>query len=291
MTARMTVVIPILVQEAEPGHRTPESHLATIEKAIKCLLTYAIHPFDLLIVDNGSIPEAEKRIKALHLPNLTYIKHRDRARGMVEVINEAMQITSSELLAFMHDDFYVLGQNWDVKVYSLASVDPRLGIIGFGGGYGMDKGGFRYGFASNMVQANLHGVHRWKGWMPAVPLDGMIMIMSRKMLDAVDGIPSEYRIHHFYDLHMNLASVFAGFHNYVLFIRCQHLGGRTRMAPELTGMEVYNHNRAVFERLWNPRLPVYVTRSFRLRQGIPPRITHNPHFFPELPPAPRGRRR
>jgi len=280
----MTVVVPVLIMEPQPGHRPSETVLSVTLKCLDHLYTYTKEPFNLLIIDHGSIPEVHETIKALDPPNLTYVRHEDRARGMVDAINEAWKTTTSPLLAFMHNDLYVMTSGWDHQVYELSNQDPKLGIIGFGGGYGMGPDGYRYGFASNMVDANVHGVHRWAGWMPALPLDGLIMIMTRKMLDRVGGIPTEYKIHHFYDLEMSAASAFAGFHNYVLFIRCQHVSGQTRMAPELDGTQIYNHNREIFMRRWASLLPAYVTSDFKIYPGIPERHTHDAHYFPQRAP-------
>lgn len=291
MKPKMTVVIPILIQEVKPHHVSHETLLGATEKCLNCLVTHTKDPFNLLIIDYGSIKQAEQMIRGLNLPNLTYVRHEERARGIVDALNEAWKTTSTPLLALMHNDFYILETGWDREVYDLARGDPELGIIGFAGGYAMDPSGLRRGFASNMVDANVHGVHRWKGWMPAVVLDGMIMIMSRKMLDAVGGIPTEYKIHFFYDQHMSAASVFAGFHNYVLFIRCQHLSGQTLMAPDVDGMATYLHNKGVFYKRWSRHLPAYVTRDFTLAHGYPPRTTHEPHYFPAKPPFPLWRRR
>lgn len=284
MQSLMTVVIPILIQEAKPGHRPPESLIEVTEKCIGYIIQNTVHPFNLMVVDNGSSKEAAEHFRCLKAPNYTYVRHNSRERGMVEVINETYQRIQTPLIAYVHNDFYILEEAWDNRVHEIYRNDPKLGIIGFGGGFGMDGRGFRYGFASNMVYANKHGVHRWEGWMPAFVLDGMIMIMTKKMLNAVHGCGGAYKIHHFYDLHMSAASVFHGFHNYVLFVRCRHLSGRTRVSPNLKSMEVYKHNKIVFEKRWARRLPAYVTKDFKIKAGFPPARTHEPHFFPRKSP-------
>lgn len=283
MNPRMTVVIPILIQDYQPDLLPVKKQLVMTLRSIGCLRRNATEPFDLLIIDHGSVKAAETMLKNLCIPNLTYVRHEERDRGMVDAINEAWKTTDTPFLAFMHNDFFILGEDWDGQAMGIGNGDPKLGIVGFGGGYGMGKDGMRYGFASNMVDANIHGVHRWKGCMPAVVLDGMMLIMTRKMLDAVKGIPTEYKIHFFYDQHMCAASVFAGFHNYVLFVRCQHLSGQTLMAENVKGREIYNHNQAVFTKLWSSRLPVYVTARHKVKRGFASPFTHDAHFFPDPP--------
>jgi len=260
----ITIVIPIFISNSDM--------LKTTQECITNLKENTVNPFNLMVIDNDSIPEAEAYFKNLNLPNLIYVKHEEHPRGIIEAVNEAWKTTTTPLLCFMHNDFYILEKGWDNKVYEIFNGDPKLGIIGFGGGYGINVGVVRSGFTSNMVDAEVHGARRTEGYMPAAVLDGMILIMSRKMLDSVQGIGHGYRVHHMYDYHISLASIAAGFHNYVLFIKCKHKGMGTIMFPSWgkwakdqgSDYDYYMHNRKIFLELWSCFLPIRVSPDFSL---------------------------
>lgn len=186
-------------------------------------LAVASSPVGLLAVGNGceldtsSLPQDKIAVSRVrNLPENV---------GVVAALHQIWEMSRDvsapdDVLAYVHDDFWVEERGWDARVASVFARDPRCGLAGFGGSVGLggdeiykrpynshqlgrrgpNGDGFE-GFYSNMNGAEVHGV-RTTEERQIVFTDGMSMLVKRELLDKVGGWswwPFEL-IHHAYDM-------------------------------------------------------------------------------------------
>lgn len=261
----MTVVVPIMggLIESKPYWGA--------------LLSSVAGPCNLMIIDNA--PEADQgALEFFHTyiasrwPGLTTYHPQPDNLGVVRSLQFAYQNTTSDLLAFLHNDIYVYEYGWDqIFCQFTDQEDNNVGLIGFFGAKGVAKNSGRFYVYNNMLEAEIHG-NRTNEIQEVAVLDGLCMVASRKMLEARDGVDCGYDVHHFYDLDLSLESLDRGFRNWVIPVFCHHQSGVTACRPLFNNwaneyMEggqdaIYNKNKDRFISKWQERLPYEVGRGW-----------------------------
>lgn len=170
-------------------------------------------------------------------------------------VQQALEQTSCEVIACLHDDLEILEDGWDQKVLQHFRRTPACGLAGFGGAIGLGDADLyeqpyapqqlaRVGFRSNMVDAEAHGARSLVPERVAC-LDGFSQIGRRDFWlgrgpgasEAIPNPPARYRpwtvlselglIHHIYDGALGALAARYGWETWCLPIRCHHFGGQT----------------------------------------------------------------
>lgn len=193
--------------------------------------------------------------------------------GVVPAFAQGVQLTlmaypHAEVIACLHDDCLIAEQDWDAKVLELFDQQPKCGLAGFGGAWGLgdEQAGHgqyrptwlvRRGFMSNMQDAETHGV-RVRTARPVACLDGFSQIFRRRFLtgykyahdpfkpgdraigtDRTDNLFSLLQhwgvMHHAYDAATGAFAKQLGWDTWLLPLACQHLGGQTAVGDSAYG--------------------------------------------------------
>jgi hypothetical protein len=171
------------------------------------------------------------------------------------------------ILAFIHDDCKILEQNWDLRVLKEFQ-DPQVGLVGFAGGIGFGSPNLyrvpykleqlgRWGFRSNMKDAERHGAH-FAGECDGACLDGFAMFVRRNVLDKWGGWIHGKALGYFvYDMALSAEVRKQGLKTRIVGVACEHLGGKTASMMHLTDDHAAAH-KWLFHR-YRSVLPFAVT--------------------------------
>lgn len=204
----------------------------------------------------GDIPLAEQN--AVTAPcvwvqyNTLEINH-----GVVGSYQRLYEVTTADVLMFMHDDVIVREKGWDERVLREFD-DPTVGVVGFGGAkwhgvpdlykvpYKLQN--LRRGdYLSNVDDAEVHG-SRFTDSTEVAVLDGYAIAVRRSLLDRIGGWRS-FRCDFFcYDYSICAAARRCGYSIRVVGVRCHHRGGGTSVSGVngITSQEAYDESHRWF---------------------------------------------
>lgn len=169
------------------------------------------------------------------LPSVRYHAYPTR-RGPVASLQRGYELSTSPIIAFIHDDVEILEPGWDAAVLEEFQ-RPNVGVVGFGGALGLGTDDIyktpyrlqqlaRLNYGSNAPDWETHGT-RFTGSREVATLDGYALIVRRELLDKIGGWPTRDLTFHNYD---NAICLYAHRHGYKvrqLGIYAKHGGGGT----------------------------------------------------------------
>lgn len=187
---------------------------------------------ELIVVDNGSTDNTILFLKSFvfpHFPNHKLIKNTNN--HYPSALNLGFRSSSGEIIAFLHNDLFILEYEWDRKVLARFDEDSKIGLAGFVGAKGIDLLGHRYDVISNLLDAEQHG-KRVCGVHKVAVFDSIAMIARRSFLESVHGFDEQYSYSHYSDYDISMASLTAGYTNAYMSIFCYHPGSITSASKE-----------------------------------------------------------
>ena len=203
------------------------------------------HGFELIIIDNGSDENYEKRIKKLLKPHILYkyVKN-DTNLGVIASFNQGLQHAVSDIICFIHNDVLLQEPEWEKKIEHYFDNDSRLGLAGLLGGTGVSPDGGRINVLSNMQGAEwgkcdgchpiaaLHHGALLEGISPATVLDGVGLFFRRACLEQIQkqttALDTDVRApHHWYDRNLTCNALKLGWHVAILGVGFDHWSGAT----------------------------------------------------------------
>jgi glycosyltransferase involved in cell wall biosynthesis len=276
-----------------------------VEKCIKTAVINSRHAFELIVIDNGSDENYEKRIKALLRPYVLfrYVRN-EKNLGVIQSFRQGARAASSDIVCFIHSDVLLQEKQWEKKIEHYFDNDPRLGLAGLLGGDGVFFNGGREHVVSNMqglewgkcdchdVVANHHGVQMTE-ISPAIVLDGVGLFFRKECLinimtktTALD--PKVRAPHHWYDRNLTLNAAALGWHTAVIGIGFDHWSGATANTSEkyhVTAEEwlnnheewlplvrdkpidqaIYNIGEKQFSDEWGSKMPARIDKNYKVR--------------------------
>lgn len=167
-------------------------------------------------------------------PLVAIVNGRD---GMLPAFQYGFENTSSEILAYFHDDLLLDSMLWPERVL-FEFEDPTVGVVGFGGATGhgdpaMYRKPYDYrqlarnNFMSNMKDAEAHG-KRFTEECDVAVLDGFALIVRRELLEKAGGWPLKTPIGYIcYDYWLCCMARRLGYRIRLVGVPCTHLGGQT----------------------------------------------------------------
>lgn len=222
---------------------------------IESWLATAQGPLDLYIVGNGSRNEDWVRVRREPGVNV-YGMHRREILGVVPAFAAGVQralVDGAEIIACLHDDVEIEGDNWDQEVLHLFRACPHAGLVGFGGAFGLADDDIykrpynpmqlvRKRFVSNMRHAEAHGERCTVPHRISV-LDGFSQIGTRAFWTGQPHVPGKttaYKdanlldvlqklgvVHHAYDAALGAFAAQLGYQVWLCPIPVHHHGGLT----------------------------------------------------------------
>lgn len=157
--------------------------------------------------------------------------------GTLPAYQKLYEMTSGDIIAFIHDDVMIYEKGWDARVLAEFD-DPSVGVVGFGGAlvhgdrdiykkpYHISQLGRSF-YRSNTDDAEVHG-ERFDGACDVAVLDGFCLIARRELLSRVGGWPIRtLPAHHSYDYWLTLTAHRLGYCVRLVGIACYHLGGQS----------------------------------------------------------------
>lgn len=181
------------------------------------------------IIDNGTeIPLS----KSCDINPIAFLRNHHN-QGMPLSLDQAKRTSIADILVFLHTDFIIHEEAWDLQLARHFEVDPKLGLVGAVGAQQADSNGGRSNVWCSFRDAEVHGNRVPIGALvPAVLLDGAFMAFRRTAMDAA-GIPElPFPRHHFHDKHWSMQMVNAAYSVGVMQMDSEHLGGHTSTRPE-----------------------------------------------------------
>jgi len=201
--------------------------------------------FDILVVDNGSDEPF-----TCDIPNVKVIRF-EEPFGSYPIFKIGLENSDSDVLAFIHSDFFLWDKKWVEKVEQAFNDNAKLGLVGMIGASGWGSNGGRIGtmgsfqgmelrkyydaneewpegkaFCWTGSPASAHGEDVTGQLRKACQLDGCSMIFRRSCLESLPldtwNIP-----HHWYDRLLCAWCIERDWEIGVIGIPCDHFSGQT----------------------------------------------------------------
>lgn len=208
--------------------------------------------FEVIIVDNGSTDDTERVLKTSD--KITYIRKEENL-GVAGACNAGASAARYNVLCFMHNDVFVLAENWTAVISEFINETSHAGVVGLYGAKTLRKdGSFR---GKSIVHAKEHNPSMTRRYEKAAVIDGLMLAIKKSAFKEIRGFSDDFTIH-FYDKDLSMRAVKHGYVNYVLNIPFEHYCAITRSSIK-TEDRVRTEAQRKFIGIWDEQLPVDVT--------------------------------
>lgn len=164
------------------------------------------------------------------------VREQDGSIGMVAAYQGLYESSTSDVIAYAHDDLLNRDPEWQSRVLAEFS-DPAVGLVCFGGGRAHGHPDLykvpyqlqhleRYQYLSNSDDAELHG-ERFEDSCDVAVAEGFFLAVRRDVLRKAGGWPVSTIPFHCYDLWLSCMTHRLGYTIRMVGVRCLHLGGMT----------------------------------------------------------------
>lgn len=192
----------------------------------------SVGPLEVIVIDNGSTKEYNfNHIFTNEDILFKYIRNEKNVGGPT-AFKQGLDASTTDIVCIIHNDVLIHEVGWNNRVEQAFNDDPQLGLGGFFGTLGVHKdGGRMIKSSSNMLGLewgspwNHHGDFL-DGIEPAACFDGLGLIFRKSFVEDVD---SKYNLfgkdrppHHWYDRHISVAFVAAGYRIATIGIAFDH---------------------------------------------------------------------
>lgn len=243
-----------------------------IYKTIKNWNSYATNKeIPIIIVDNGSYEPIEIEKTRSHI---TVVRLEENV-GAIDAFNvgiaKAKELHDPDYYVFIHDDLEIYEAGWDTRIETDIPRFNNVGVFGIGGAIqGVSLNGARHGFASNMKEAEMHGI-RTRVSQYAVIFDSFVLGVSKNLLEELNWkVAVEFLYGHFLDRDICVESLVRGYTNLLIPLICDHLSGgssntqhyRDWLASKgMSDVELHNKNQKIFSTKWRGKVPLFINPS------------------------------
>ena len=231
-----------------------------IETTLKCIDSIRSQnrnvEVEIIIVDNGSTDGTPQAFGpgAGFKPAPTYIRNQENL-GVSKALNIGADAAGYEALCFMHNDVFVIRENWTAEISGFLSKTANAGVVGLYGAKTLRKDGTFRG--KTIVHAEKNGPAMNRPFEKVAVVDGLLLAMKKTVFQKCGGFCDGYRVH-YYDKDMSLRAYKNGFINYVLNIPFEHVcaATRTQISDEDA---IRDEAQEIFSEVWGLYLPVDVS--------------------------------
>jgi GT2 family glycosyltransferase len=180
--------------------------------------------------------------------------------GLIQALNQGAEMAGGDTLCFLHNDTEMHDVRWLARL-GAALEEPGVGLAGLYGARRLRRDG-RY-VGRTLVHA-LAGAATLRADLTEVAaVDGVCLVVRRRVLDKVGGFDEGYGFFHGYDRDLSFAVREAGRRCVVVDTPFTHHGGGTRTgaaAPVTPAADLAQRRAALarFVAKWSHRLPADV---------------------------------
>ena len=223
-------------------------------------------PFELCVVDNGSMDGTEEYFRRVPHPfPIRYVRNAANV-GLIRALNQGAVGAQGDVLCFLHNDTEMRDLRWLSRLRE-ALDDAGVGLAGLYGARRLRRDG-RY--AGRTIVHCLDGGATLRGGpMEVAAVDGVCLTIPRALFDTVGGFDEAYGLFHGYDRDLSFAVREAGRRCVIVSAPFVHRGGGTRAADRsadqlAADLDARRAALARFRSKWRHRLPCDV-RAWRER--------------------------
>jgi GT2 family glycosyltransferase len=270
-------------ETASAGRPCPQTGLLSIvmpvwtggeitKQALQAILGQTHRPLEIIIIDNGSDPEARAAINdflCLH-PAIAKVIHNETNRGYPAACNQGLQTSQGRYVVVMNNDVLVTPY-WASRMMAAFSLDAGIGGVGPRTNYVYSTQLVRncdYNIATLGAWAeNWHAVHA--GTLRTTSkLTGFLMMISREMLDRIGGFDPVFGLGNYDDDDYCLRARLAGYQLLIaddVFVH--HHGSLSFKKNPKAFSELLDRNRVLFAAKWGIDLQCPTEQVIRLENA------------------------
>jgi GT2 family glycosyltransferase len=224
-------------------------------QALQAILDHTHRPLEIIIIDNGSDPEARVAIDdflRLH-PAIARVIHNETNRGYPAACNQGLQLSQGRYVVVMNNDVLVTPY-WASRLTAAFSLDAGIGVVGPRTNYVYSDQLVRdchYTVgALNEWAEHWHAVHAGT-LQTTTKLIGFLMMIRREMLDRIGGFDPVFGLGNYDDDDYCLRARLAGYQLLIaddVFVH--HYGSLSFNKNPAAFSDLLEKNRAVFAAKW-----------------------------------------
>lgn len=178
--------------------------------------------FEIIVFDNGSTDSTPEVLSKDN--KILYIRS-GKNLGLTRAYNMSVKRAEGGIFCFMHNDVFVLEDNWILKISHFLNILPNAGVAGLYGAKTIRKdGSFR---GKTIVHAKKGSSSIKNPCEKVAVVDGLLLVVKKNIFETIGGFNEAFTIH-FYDKDISMRALKNNFMNYVLNIPFEHLCSATR---------------------------------------------------------------
>lgn len=178
--------------------------------------------YEIIVFDNGSNDDTEKFLS--QDKTIKYIRS-EKNLGISGAYNRGAEEAIYPFLCFMHNDVFVLKDNWIKDIINFLKDTPEVGIVGLYGAKSIRKDASYRG--KGIVHSKKDNPRIDKPFEEVVGVDGLLMAISKELFIETGGFNEIFTIH-YYDKDLSMKAFLKNRRNYVINIPFIHECGTTR---------------------------------------------------------------
>lgn len=215
--------------------------------------------YEIIIVDNGSTDGTQGVFSGENHnqdspSKIKYIRN-DQNLGVSKALNLGADAAGYDALCFMHNDVFVLRENWAAEIAGFLSKTADAGVVGLYGAKTLRKDGTFRG--KTIVHAEKNGPAMDRPVEKVAVVDGLLLAMKKTVFQKCLGFSEGFTVH-YYDKDISLRAFKNRFVNYVLNIPFEHVCAATR--TQIPGEDtIRDEAQKIFSEVWGRYLPVDVS--------------------------------
>ena len=249
------------------------NQLEYTRKCLDSILEHTELPFEIIVVDNGSIDDTPEFLDSLFeekfsADQLKVIRNKEN-KGFAAGNNQGIAAACGEYILLMNNDI-VVTPGWLDRLIACAKRNPRAGIVGPLSNY---VSGPQQAKAVNYDTQTLEGLNRYSARLAEQYCDnaqrllrvvGFCMLIKRVVIDKIGGLDDLYGLGNFEDDDFSLRAALAGFESWMAedcFVH--HYGSRTFIGEKIDYRKSLERNWTLFKEKWG--LPADTTVWFAIQ--------------------------
>jgi GT2 family glycosyltransferase/Tfp pilus assembly protein PilF/SAM-dependent methyltransferase len=239
---------------------TTYNQLKFTEKCIESIFNYAIVPFELIVVDNGSSDGTVEYLESEVLGRNTavrikIIKNKEN-KGFAGGNNQGIAAATGDYILLLNNDT-VVTPGWLELLINCAERNSKIGIVGPRSNYVsgpqlVEEVSYDTESLKGLSEFVKSFVDNYSGQIQRVlRVVGFCMLIKRRVIETIGGLDDRYGLGNFEDDDFSLRAAIAGFESWIAkdcFIH--HFGSRTFIGANIDFSESLHNNWEIFKKKW-----------------------------------------
>ncbi len=215
-------------------------------------------PFNLIVVDNGSVDGTADFLRRFPYPFPLRVHRNGQNLGLIRALNQGWRLADGEFVCFLHNDAEMRDPRWLERLLAALGDKRGVGLAGLYGARRVRRDG-RY-VGRTIVHCLADGPTIRGPEVEVATVDGVCLCLKRSLFERLGGFDEGYGFFHGYDRDLSFAVREAGGRCVVVNAPFVHRGGGTRtslVAEGTLGDDRARRREALarFVQKWRHRLP------------------------------------